>query len=187
MNKGIATVTLIAILLLSACGRPNEIPVPIDERDVHISDNTTEEAQYSRLFPNDGKTLCVFEQKEDDIQSEDVSDNYSSILLFDYAEKEYQRIKLNGYTVHEGITPSAPVLWGDNVIVVEPGAFHCDAYTIIAEDTGRVFIVNSVSNDVKILNPESSWYLLGSPVFQAKNDPDNLYITACSDTSEEIA
>ena len=186
MNKGIAIVTLIAILLLSACGRPNEIPVPIDEKDVHISDNITEEAQYIRLFPNDGKMLCVFEQKEGNSQGKDVSDNYSAILLFDYAEKEYQRIELNGYTVHEGITPSAPVLFGDNAIVVEPGAFHCDAYTILAEDIGRVFIVNSVANDVRILDPESSWHLLGSPVFRAENDPENLYITGCSDTAGEV-
>ena len=185
MRKVVALLALV-VLILSSCSKTNEEPKSDSGAKEPDSEIAQKKAVFYRLFPNDGKSICVFEQKEGNSQGKDVSDNYSAILLFDYAEKEYQRIELNGYTVHEGITPSAPVLWGDNVIVVEPGAFHCDAYTIFAEGIGRVFIVNSVANDVRILDPESSWHLLGSPVFRAENDPENLYITGCSDTSGEV-
>ena len=185
MRKVVALLALV-VLILSSCSKTNEEPKSDSGAKEPDSEIAQKKAVFYRLFPNDGKSICVFEQKEGNSQGKDVSDNYSAILLFDYAEKEYQRIELNGYTVHEGITPSAPVLFGDNAIVVEPGAFHCDAYTILAEDIGRVFIVNSVANDVRILDPESSWHLLGSPVFRAENDPENLYITGCSDTAGEV-
>ena len=185
MRKVVALFALV-VLILSSCSKTNEESKSDSGAIEPDSEIAQKKAVFYRLFPNDGKSICVFEQKEGNSQGKDVSDNYSAILLFDYAEKEYQRIELNGYTVHEGITPSAPVLWGGNVIVVEPGAFHCDAYTIFAEDIGRVFIVNSVANDVRILDPESSWHLLGSPVFRAENDPENLYITGCSDTAGEV-
>ena len=176
---------LAAILFMSSCGQINDPSSPASDITDVSGEQLETVADFTQLFPNNGISLCVFEQKEKTAQSGNLSINYSSLLLFDYEEKQYQRINLEGYTVHDSITPSAPVLWEDMVIVIEPGAFRSDAYTLFAEEAGRVFLADRYTGNVRILEPDSSWHLLGSPIFGSNNDPKHIYITACEDPSEE--
>ena len=171
------------MLILTACGTgQNDVAPPSDD---DLTENDTQSETPYLLFPYDGKQLCCFEN-DDPSAEQTTGGSYSSLLYFDYASEKYSRIALSGYRKYNNITPAAPVLWNDSIVIIECRAFRSPAYQLFEEQAlSRIFLVSPESGDVSALDLDDQYYIFGSPVWGISGDDTHIMVTGCKDQGSD--